>query len=329
MKFFKSIQIVMFALATLLLVSCNENDVIDPGAVAPNAPTSLMAQSRNGAVGLKWTAPVTGAVPTGYRVMYRESGTTGSFIAVNVVGTGTTGVVNGLTNGKAYDFMVHALNDTLVSPASNTITWAPAARTTTALRLYSSKNSSEGSGAAIWRAGGSAPVVLTIGEGQEWDICFDDKDSIGAGGAVIEVPAKICSPGFSRYVDNNFEFPNGSEAKTTYWGAQLTNITSLDDLYESTVLTVPDKAEDAFQIVGITGTGNWGSVIASKNSDGSFNFGRVMMVRTGGTFIQGSGANSYIDIIVSYQTVKNLPHAVTARLNEKLAISKGQTKLND
>jgi hypothetical protein len=315
MTFLKSISIMLVAAVSLLLVGCNENDPLNPTTDAPNAPTALMLQSRDGALGMMWTAPVTGVTPTGYRVMYR-AGSTGSYTAKDFAGTATSAVLTGLTNGTVYEVMVHALNGTEESPASSIVMWAPAARTTTTLRLYSSTNSTQGSGASIWPATG-APSVLRIAQGGEWDICFDDKD------ANADDP-RIASPGQSLYVNNDFEFPNGSTAKTTYFGKELTNIASLDDIYETSAflsqLPGDDSPEKSYRISTIGGSKNWGSVVASKIDNTTFRFGRVMMIRgVDGKFVQGSGTGQYIDIMVSYQVINNVPYALKQRLEQVIS----------
>jgi predicted phage tail protein len=90
-----------------------------PEAVAPGAPTGLMAIKGNSLVSLSWTAPASngGAPVTGYRVYYgRTHDFTASKLAAISATTGAT--VSGLTNGTTYYFWVAAVTSAGPSPAS-------------------------------------------------------------------------------------------------------------------------------------------------------------------------------------------------------------------
>ena len=78
----------------------------------PDAPRSLGTTYGDGQVSLAWTVPSGdgGTVITDYVIKYREVGTSGWSTFNDGVGTGTTTVVTGLTNGTEYDFRVLAVN---------------------------------------------------------------------------------------------------------------------------------------------------------------------------------------------------------------------------
>lgn len=309
-NFLRKLPAMMFAMIALTIVGCNTNeDPVDPTNEKPNAPTALMARSVSETqVALKWTAPTSGPTPTGYLIMYSEVGGSTGTQEISVSGGSTTsGTVPGLTDGKVYEFMVHAVNGTVESDASNKVNWAPARRGTGAYRLYSSNSSTNGSGLAIFS--GTAPSVELISNGGQWDICFDDKTSPS--------DPRIASPGQTQYVDNNFQFPNGQDARVVYWGKQYTGITSLDDIYDTDALTIPAADGEKFwSLNSIGGTSNWGSVIGVKNADNTVNFAKVLVKRTGGTFVQGSGAGAYIEVEVSYQTMKDVPYALKQKMEQ-------------
>lgn len=309
MKHLLKINALVLALMAIVLVGCNENeDPTDPGT-APNAPTALAAQSvSESTIGLRWTVSATGATATGFVVEYNEKGTTTKLEKTVSGSTTNTTTVSSLTEGKIYEFVVYAVNGTKKSPASPKVEWAPARRGTQTFRLYSSDNTANGSGLGIFRAGG--PAVLTISNGGEWDLCFDDKEA-GNG--------KIGSPGQSKYVDNNFQFPNGQDAKVVYINNEVySNVTSLDDIYESTALTLPSSNGEAmFPINSLpASTAGTAFVMGTRDeSDGKYYFAKVLLKKANGTYVQGTGANSYIEVDVSYQTVKDVPYAVKAKFD--------------
>jgi Bacterial Ig-like domain (group 3)/Fibronectin type III domain len=106
-------------------------------ATAPGVPTGVQGTSRDGAVGLSWTAPGSdgGSSITGYQIT--------PYIGQNAqtpILTGsaaTSQIVSGLTNGTAYTFTVAAINSAgtgaasaasaAVTPAAATAPGAPAA----------------------------------------------------------------------------------------------------------------------------------------------------------------------------------------------------------
>lgn len=293
----------LFALVALVAVSCNTNDgPVDPGT-KPGTPTSLKAQSRATGVGLKWDAPAGGVSPTGYRIYYNVTGTA-TKLSLDVTGATTdTAVVTGLLPGVRYEFTVQALNGTTVGDATPALEWASANRTGI-LKMYSSQ-SAFGSGLIVHSG---VPRVATTALGDLWDLCFDDKDSLN--------PA-ISSPGVSGYVDNSYMFPNGKQAKIVYMGHAYTNVNDLNDIYESVDLQTISTTfkEDSRVLSTVGGTGNIAFVFAQKNSPVSYTFGKVLVYRSGTSFIQGSNPNKFIEVEVSYQTVADVPYALKAKID--------------
>lgn len=303
MKFSLKINALLLAVMALVMVACSE-DTTAPTTDPPNAPTGLMAKSVNAtSVGLKWTAPTGVVVPTGYVVKYNEVGSS-TAQEKSVTATSTTATIDGLTNGKVYDFVVIALNDTVRSTASTKVSWAPAARGTSVYKLYSSKSNTFGSGLHVTGLGGATPSVKKIAEGDSWDICFDDKFNAA--------DPRVGSPGQSAYVDDNYQFPNGKDAKTVYISNKMySSINSIDEIYESEALTLPSTGgEVMLSLNTVGGTTGFGFVSGTKQPDGTYVFAKYVVKRVGGNFVQGSGNDTFIEVEVSYQTMSNVPYAL-------------------
>lgn len=310
----RNLNVLMFAIAAIVMIGCDSvTEPTDTPLVAPKAPTKLEAKSVNqSSVGLRWTLAANDSVtPTGFLVEY---GVKGSAVKITLAVNGSasrTVTVPGLNEGVVYEFAVYAKNDTVQSLASPKVEWAPARRAEGSFKLYSSSSSTEGSGLGIFRAAG-VPAVLKIANGGEWDLCFDDKE---AGNP------KIGSPGQSRYVDAEYKFPNGQLSKTVYINDVVyTNVTSLDDVYESTPLTLPaSNGERMFPINGLpNSTSGIAFVMGTRDeTDKKYNFAKVMLKKqSNGGYIMGSGSSAYVEVLVSYQTVKDVPYAVKAKFDE-------------
>jgi len=317
-------SVVLAAIVAVALAGCATEDPLAPTGTKPPAPTGNMVQSVNEtSVRLKWTIPSITADVTGYELMAIEVVTAGTPTErlVPVSGAGaTSGVIDGLIEGKIYKFMVHAMNKTVRSDASNEVVWAPARRGTGTYKLYSALNTTNGSGLGIFNQA-AGPSVLKIADGGKWDICFDDRQAPS--------DPRISSPGQSDYVNGaTVKFPNGDDARIIYWGKQYAGITSLDDIYETDALSVPASGGEKFySINSIGGTANWGSVIAWKDESttpASFWYAKVVMSRTGSNFVQGTGASSFIEVSISYQNVKNLPYAVKQRIENFIQVEQAR-----
>lgn len=311
----KKVPALLFALVALVAVSCNTNDgPVDPGS-KPGTPTALKAQSRSAtSVGLKWDAPASGVTPSGYRIYYNVKGSA-TKVPVEVPGaTATSEVVTGLTAGTMYEFTVQSLNGSVVGDATAALTWAPAYRTsaTTPIKLYSSL-SANGSGLVVFDGN---PRAEKINKGDLWDLAYDDK--------FTPARPKIASPGWAKgYVDtvSGVFLVSGLVSRITYLGRLYTNVNNLDDIFETEHLNDPTLAfekESDFDLSSPAGTGGIAFVFANKNdkvAPNTYTYGKVLVKRTGGTIIQGSDPDKYIEVVVSYQTTVDVPYALKAKLD--------------
>lgn len=108
----------------------------DVSGVNPNtcelieAPTGLAAQGdpTATAITVSWSAPAGGPTPTGYRVAYRQDGSTGPWSYLQAAPGQLTATATGLTPATAYDFKVQAQYGTYSSAftAETTISTAAA-----------------------------------------------------------------------------------------------------------------------------------------------------------------------------------------------------------
>lgn len=283
----------------IVLVSCDSTtDPADPGVITPpGAPTELMATSiDSGTIRIRWTAADTGVAATGFIVVVEEDGSNNPQELPISDGSTRTINISNLTNATVYNFTVYALNDTARSGQSPTIRWAPANRYTTDIRLYET-SSSMGSGLMLPNTAG-----LTIGQGGMWDLCLDTRGEI----------FDIGSPRLSSYTDEQMppEFPNGDVARETLIGKTWTNVTSLDDIYESADLTQETLEE---KLITFNDADAAGSAFAFVVKTSSGNYAKVMVTAVDGKILQGTADDRYIDLVVSYQSGADVPYAVISK----------------
>ncbi len=269
-------------LVALIMVGCNENTT-DPTDSVPNAPTSLMATSNSSTqISLKWTPPTAGTFKS-YTLQVTATGLDTTFTISDATAAGF--VATGLTNGTKYTFSLKSVNGTAKSATAATISWSPATRFANDIRIYEA-SSSKGSGLRLYNDITLAPEVLNISGGSLWDFGIDNKgitDSLDSG-----------SPGALSFVI--------APRRITLMGKIYSNVTSLDDIYESADLTV--SSEGAYTLPNVA-TGGYCMVL--KTADG--NFAKVLIKSVGGKILQGTAPDRYCQVEISYQTAKGVPHA--------------------
>lgn len=289
----------VLACVTLLVTSCDQTVSPDEPKVAPNVPTNLMANSvSETAIGLKWEKPLTGATPTGYLITITEVGTASS-TTLPVSGGSTESVnITGLTTGTMYKFSVQAANDTAMSAASAEVIWAPAKRHVGTFKLYSSRNTTNGSGLSLKNG-----TVLKIADGGQWEFCFDDKDG----------RPLVGSPGVSGYTLTSGEWLICSMDTVA---AHYIRANSLDDVYDVRALDMDAKFSENLVDLSTLADQTKGVVFTmrSRVNSTTVNFAHVLIKSNGTSFVNGTGPDSYIEAEVSYQTVVNVPYAMMDRM---------------
>lgn len=291
-------RITVVTMLMLMIVACNENTNTPTEPQAPNAPTGLAATSVDSVtVGLKWVAPTTGVTPTGYEISYLIEGTS-TIYTTQVSGSTLKADITGLIENTVYVFSVKAMNDTARSTLNSTLKWAPAKRYNSSIFLYE-RASAQGSGLGLPNVSG-----LTVALGEFWDIAFD-VDTSGT-------QFYIGSPGSSSYTDDNGVFIVGGDiARTTLIGLIWTNVSSLNDVYESVDLASSATLEES--MIDFTVDDSLGRQIAFVVKTESGNFAKVMIKSSAGKLVRGSKPNRFIELEVSYQEAANIPYATIGK----------------
>lgn len=257
----------------------------------PQAPTGLQVHTVSSTeLALRWTAASDAGVPefAGYELSYSP----GSAAPILLDKQATSYTVGGLTAGTVYTFTLksHSTNGKSSEPVQ--FSWSPA-RLSQVFRLYSNASTIGGQGVDLDGDNG-APLVLDKNQPDEWDLVFDDTDA--------GWPA-IGAPGQSIYVNDDFEYPNGTVSKRTYVSiVRYEDINSLSDIPENEALNA-GKIE---QLQVLNTDKSFAFIVQTEEG----NYAKVLVISHNGQIVQGSGADRYIEVQVSYQPNPNVPYAL-------------------
>lgn len=222
-------------------------------------------------------------------------------------------VINGLSEGKIYEFSLSSRFSDKSESNSITATWSPASRFTETnneipIRIYES-SSPFGAGIQIFSPADGAPRIRSIAYGKFWDIGIRTTDN------------KII---FGSATKLGYQFQVGQTPDTTNFYKDYFFANSLNELFDSRAMNDGERdneySEKLFDITNISGTGNL-IFYVRKYQTGSteYNYAKIMIKRANGTgyILQGSAPNRYIELEISYQKTPGLPYAKSPINNEK------------
>ncbi len=315
-------RLLMLSLAVVgaFLAGCEDTSTNTPVTFIPAPPSNLMALSvSDTTVRLKWTPSPSesNAEFQGYRIIATTEGQTFNPL---LIPKGQTIVdIVGLNAGKRYTFTVAAYtNDTVSSSIS--IEWAGAKRFR-GIRAFETA-SANGSGIRLLDG-----TNLTIANGTEWDVCLDTRVVGGQDNWAFG------APGGSTYTDTNGIFLRGAQAGQR---AKITVIFCDSNAMGYTpYFVVADSLEGVFESQAI-GTGKkqvqimlenlqnqtksvvfYAMVAPDNNANpltnpGQYRFAKILLKAAGGSILQGSSPNRYVEIDYSIQTAAGVPYALVS-----------------
>ncbi len=269
-----------------VFVTATTEDNTPPLEPAANLRATTTGEAE---IRLQWTASALNAENpsfNGYELTYTPEGTQ----AIIIDKDKTSQKIGGLTPGTIYTFSLRARSGTGKTSAPVSISWAPA-RISQVLRLYGS-TSAMGAGVDLDGYNG-APLVSTLANAEEWDLAYDDRP-LGF--------LAIGSPTQTMYADMNYKLPNGKFAKRTYVSSSRYNVSSLEEISESSELSAGTK--DQLQIIN----SNQSFAFVVQTEEG--NFAKVLVLARDGKVVQGTGNDTYIEIQIAYQPVPHVPYAL-------------------
>ena len=296
---FKHFRVLAVAIALAFAPACDE-DSTGPEDANVYAPTLLRASSASEAVILQWTPSLSEGQDNfgGYKIVVLNTDNNQSFFENAPKGSGHT--VQNLQNGTRYKFTVRAVTSRdKESQDAATIDWAPAIRRDVnqdgqAIRVYATTSTAFNSGVDLYNASGICEVIPQ--SGQE----FKDR-----GDLFVYAPNET----------SNFLVIRSPSAATGNPGLETqfsTVFYNADDLDEQFATTAPATATYTSAEVTITNSlVNSGRIVYGRLSRGTDDYYFRLLVKRGanGKLVQGSGADRYLEFVVSFQHIRNIPFA--------------------
>lgn len=300
----------------VFLTGCEDTTTNTPVTFIPAPPSNLMALSIDETtVRLKWTPSPSesNADFKGYRITVTSG--TQTFNPITL-GKGETIVdIKSLDANKTYTFTVAAYtNDTVSSGIS--IQWAGAKRFR-GIRAFETA-SANGSGIRLLDG-----TNLTIANGTEWDVCLDTRPDSN------QVNWAFGSPRASTYTDNQGRFIRGAQAgqlaKATIIFSDSTSqgyvpyfvvADSLEAVFESQAIG-SGKKQAQIMIENLQNQAKsivFYAMVAPDNSANppanQYRFAKILLKAAGGSILQGTSPNRYVEIDYSIQTAVGVPYAL-------------------
>lgn len=300
MKSYSLIRTLALALlVSVTFVACDEES--DPIGSDPDvsAPTNLKAASADGAVFLSWTASASASASNfaGYDIAILNKATNTALTSIPA-GTGVTSLrIDGLTNGTRYEFTVRAVTSAgKKSTDFALIEWSPAYRQAldlngSVIKVYATTSTTFNSAIDLFNSNMKAEVI------PQSDQVFKDRGDLFVFAASNTAPLILRSPAEANNKGMETQFSTVAGISSDDLNVQLSSAPPTSSTYTLKEITIGDATVSAGMVY-------FGRLV--RGSD--FYYFRLLVKRgTNGKLIQGSGADRYVELVVSFQNSPNNP----------------------
>lgn len=307
-----------FSFALIMFTACSEDSSVNPDPdpqPKPSPAVNLQATSINATtIHIRYEASPSesNTLFKDYQLTWKEDGPAAGDSKVVLKGTNPVEVA-GLAEGKVYLFTLVAryTNDSVSSPV--TVSWSPASRfiknvNDDVIKVYETA-SDFGSGLQMFYEAEGAPRVRKVANGKDWDLGIrttDNKILIGSATKLL------------------YNYPTGQEPDPTNFYKDYFTAASLNDIFDSRAMNDGDRntnyTEKTFDLTNYTDAKNVIFYVRKfQPGQTRYNYAKVMAKRpaSGGSFLQGSAPNRYIEFEISYQKTVDVPYAKTPNNNAK------------
>jgi hypothetical protein len=212
--------------------------------------------------------------------------------------------IKNLTEGDIYSFAIKSKFNgdakNAMSSQATSIMWSPASRfdetaNEVPIRVYGTQ-SQFGSGLSLFDETEGAPTIFKIASSPDWQFCLYTTDGaleFGSAAAQTKYTYNAGAPRETQIADVDI-FANS--LNDAFLGATLNSFN-----FTSKVVNLND-AKYSGQDKGVV-------LVVRVNSTTGYNYAKVLVKKVANKFLQGTGDDSYLECVVSYQKVKGVPYA--------------------
>lgn len=311
---FIHLLVAMLAVSLVFVSGCDEEEEgpTTPGQTTIRPASNPQAFSASStSVGVAWTASPdessSDVLNPAYRIIARD--TLGSSSVLTAVKGQSTVTFTGLVEGRVYTFSIKVLVGAgAVSNDSVTVKWAPAKRRngegtgSTPIQVFETASSSFPSGLDVYSSTEDGPVTRSL---------------TGATNSLIDLFV-FTDTGSSDLLIRSAHLSSViSTPKTTFFSTVSVNADDLDNPQSAP----PDPSTYSIAEVRIaSGASATGRIIYGRTQEG--NYFRLLVVRTGGTLVQGTSPDRFLTFRVSYQSVTGVIYSRPIHLEDE-SINRG------
>jgi hypothetical protein len=299
MKFKETLSLILLVIVSIAMVACS--DIIsdpDDNRIPDPAESAKATTTNDSTIRVKWTPSPSETDTAFVGYVIKTTGDDGSMNIDTIAANLNPLQISGLTQGTIYTFEIKTLFDNGNLSSGTSVKWSPAFRFTSnnndaPIRLYETA-SLLGSGLDVYDQTTKKPKTYKLASGEFWSLGLDTR----AGKVIIASPTKI---------DYSFPTPPGyTEISDDFFDAA-----SLDDVYDSEALNSVTFAEYSIPLTTLTIEKNLVLIIRTKEVGSTkFNYAKVLIKKpAGASWLQGSGSDRYLEVIVSYQEKAEVPYA--------------------
>ena len=301
MNIIKKLSLMTALVAVMFAFNACEEDTVSPVADTPSAPIGLQATSINGTtVHIKWqdASDIDKSMLKDYTVSYYPENTSATNAPeLTAPKSGEAFEISGLDTDKVYIFDVVTNYDNGNSSTKSTIKWAPSQRfvqlDANTIKLYASDVSGKGSGLklptfdAIFSE--YTPEVLTVANIADWNLGLYTKSGVVKFGSASAL-----------------DYAGASAATQSSMISEAVPAASLNDVFDSQALDNKNYSKDVQDLTNATSS----IVVYVKSTiSGQDHYAKVFLKNVGGSFLQGTPGNQYVEIEISYQINAGFPYA--------------------
>lgn len=270
------------------------------GPENPASPTKLRATSiNNTTVRIAWDA-----APNEDWSIFKDyvlEISPGAFAPISIPKNQKQYDVDNLTDGIEYTFTLYSrYSNDKESLTPIMVKWSPAHRYTEVnqqeIKVYVTESVNFGSGLDLYDETNDGPQVLKIASSDLWDLGL-----YTTGGVLKFGPARGLPYNYSK-------LPTKTEISDIFIPAN-----SLDSFLDSLSMDkkldyseTPYDLENEVDVQGFTGVI---FLVRVQNQSGKWNYAKVFVKKVGGSWLQGTAPDRYIEVVVSYQKTADVPYA--------------------